>query len=383
MKRGRKRQFNPHIPKHIDQTAIPLDVYYDHRGAGCWYRLSLNEAGRRQRKNLCGANVTLSELHRIVEEISGIDRDSLAYVCEQFHQSEQFKALQKKTQDDYEYCRGVLVAVPTKLPGKNLGDLAAKKLTSPLVQRVIDKLAADGPSKAAHVLRYWRRLLKWGKNRGYVDENVAIGVEAPKERKHRPLPSPVVMANLIKFAHQQGQLTRGQKGACAPYLWYVIEISYLCRLRGIETVTLTDANETELGVQTNRRKGSRDNVVRWTPRLEAAWAAAKAVRADVWEKKRVPVPIHPEQRTLIVAAHGGPLQKSSLDTAWQRFITQAIEKGILAPEERFAMHGFKRRGITDTTGTRAEKQEASGHKSAAMLDVYDFSVPVVNPSGEG
>ena len=83
-----------------------------------------------------------------------------------------------------------------------------------------------------------------------------------------------------------------------------------------------------------------------------------------------------------MAAHGGPLQKSSLDTAWQRFITQAIEHGINTVEECFGMHGFKRRGITDTAGNRADKQQASGHKSVAMLDVYDFSVPVVNLSGE-
>lgn len=248
-------------------------------------------------------------------------------------------------------------------------------------QRVIDRIAEDGkPSKAAHALRYLRRLMQWGRNRGYVDTNPAQGIEAPKERKLRRLPEPAVMAALIGFAKQQGQLSRGEKGACAPYLWYVMEISYLCRLRGIETVTLTDSNETIEGVLTNRRKGSRDNVVRWTPRLRAAWEAAKKVRADIWEKKKMPVPIAAEQRRLIVAAHGGALQKTSLDTAWQRLVAQAIEKGVMTAEQRFGLHDFKRRGITDTKGTRADKQQASGHRSEGMLDVYDQSVPVVNPA---
>ncbi|MFK0924058.1 tyrosine recombinase XerC [Pseudomonas aeruginosa] len=382
MRRGRKRQANPHIPAHIDQASLPKDVYFDHRGAGCWYRLSMNEAGRRVRKNLCGATVTLAELHRIVEELQGIDRDSLRYLCEQYHASIRFTSLGQKTQEDYSYSRDVLLGVPTQLAGKTLGDLVVRKFTSPLVQRLIDKIAEQGtPSKAAHALRYLRLVLQWGKNRGFVDENVAKGIEAPKERKRRRLPAPAAMTQLIQFAYQQGQLVRGQKGACAPYLWYVMEISYLCRLRGIETVTLTDANETEEGVLTNRRKGSRDNIVRWTPRLRAAWDAAKKVRADVWEKKRMPVPIAADQRRLIVAAHGGPLRKSSLDTAWQRFITQALEKNIITAEERFGMHDLKRRGITDTPGTRGEKQEASGHRDESMLDVYDFSVPIVAPSG--
>lgn len=383
MRRGRKREHNPHIPAHIDQTALPGDVYFDHRGAGVWYRLSLNEAGRRTRKNLCGADVTLSELHRLVEEINGVDRDSLRFLCEQFHASEQFKALSSGTHDDYNYCRDILLAIPTKVPGKSLGDLSAKKMKSPLVQRVVDKIAAEGtPSKAAHVLRYWRRILQWGKNRGYVDDNAARGIEAPKERKQRRLPGPAVMARLVDYARQQGKLLRGEKGACSPYLWYVMEISYLCRLRGVETVTLTDANETEAGVLTNRRKGSRDNIVRWTPRLRAAWEAAKAARREVWAKRKVPVPLAAEQRRLVVATHGGPLRKSSLDTAWQRFITQAIEKGIITEAERFGLHDLKRRGITDSVGNRADKQEASGHRTPAMMDVYDLSVPVVNPAGE-
>lgn len=382
MKRGRKRKLNPDIPKHIDQRSLPRGVYYDARGSGVWYTLYVDEGGKQHRKNLAGSKATLSELHRLMEERSGVDRNSLAFLAEQYHQSQKFKSLKKKTQDGYYYARDVLLAIPTKL-GKPLGELAVRKFTPSLVQRLIDKIAEEGkPSKAAHALRYLRLLMQWGRNRGYVETNPAQGIEAPKERKQRRLPEPAVMVNLIQFAQQQGQLTRGEKGACAPYLWCVMEISYLCRLRGIETVTLTDANETPEGVLTNRRKGSRDNIVRWTPRLRAAWDAAKQLRSNIWEKKKMPVPNAAEQRPLIVAAHGGALQKTSLDTAWQRLVNQAIAKGIMTAEQRFGLHDFKRRGITDTEGTRADKQQASGHRSEGMLDVYDLSVPVVNPAAE-
>ncbi len=382
MKRGRKRKLNPDIPKHIDQSSLPRGVYYDARGSGVWYTLYVDEGGKQHRKNLAGSKATLSELHRLMEERSGVDRNSLAFLAEQYHQSQKFKSLKKKTQDGYYYARDVLLAIPTKL-GKPLGELAARKFTPSMVQRLIDKIAEEGkPSKAAHALRYLRLLMQWGRNRGYVETNPALGIEAPKERKQRRLPEPAVMVNLIQFAQQQGQLTRGEKGACAPYLWCVMEISYLCRLRGIETVTLTDANETPEGVLTNRRKGSRDNIVRWTPRLRAAWDAAKQLRSNIWEKKKMPAPNAAEQRPLIVAAHGGALQKTSLDTAWQRLVTQAIEKGIMTAEQKFGLHDFKRRGITDTEGTRADKQQASGHRSEGMLDVYDLSVPVVNPAGD-
>lgn len=220
--------------------------------------------------------------------------------------------------------------------------------------------------------------MQWGRNRGYLETNPAQGIEAPVERKQRRLPKPAVMASLIARARELGQLDRGQPGACPEYLSYVMELSYLCRLRGIETVTLSDANELEEGVLTNRRKGSRDNVVRWTP----AWDGAKAYRAKVWARTKAPMPILAERRFIIISAHGGALQKSSLDTTWQRFITKAIEAGAIAEADRFALHDLKRRGITDTPGNRADKQEASGHRDGSMMDVYDHSVPIVAPSAD-
>lgn len=43
-----------------------------------------------------------------------------------------------------------------------------------------------------------------------------------------------------------------------------------CRLHGIEVVTLSDANHAGAGAISNRRKGSRDDVARWTPDRRAA-----------------------------------------------------------------------------------------------------------------
>ncbi|GLE98047.1 hypothetical protein VNPA142037_54520 [Pseudomonas aeruginosa] len=69
-----------------------------------------------------------------------------------------------------------------------------------------------------------------GANRGYVDSNPAQGINTHRHDGANPAPR-----------------CGGQSGACAPYLWFVMEVSYLCRLHGIETVTLHDANETRKG----------------------------------------------------------------------------------------------------------------------------------------
>ena len=379
---ARRRKHNPRIPGHIDQGSIPAGVYFDHRGHGRWYLLHRDEAGRQRRQNIADARATLSELHRIVEQRHGIDRHSLRYLAERFHESAQYLELAAKTRADYDYCRATLLELPTKL-SRPMGELPTRQFTPALVQRLVDKIAAEGtPSKANHLLRYLRRLFRWGINRGYCDTNPAAGVEQAKERQQRRLPELTTIAALTAFAQERGQRTRGEKGACAPYLWIVMELAYILRLRGIEVVTLTDANATADGVQTNRRKGSRDNVVGWYPRLSAAWQAAADRREKIWKAKARPVPMHPEARPLIVAADGGELRKSSLDTAWQRLIKMAIEEQVITADQRFGLHDLKRRGITDTKGTRHAKQEASGHRSAAMMDTYDLSVPLVPHPGD-
>ncbi|MDL4862278.1 hypothetical protein NPJ88_008025 [Halomonas elongata] len=379
---GQKRRHNPAIPKHIDQARLPAGVYFDARGRGRWYVQHRDEAGRLRRNNIADAHATLSELHRIIEQRNSIDRESLRYLADQFHDSAQFKDLAPKSRQDYEWCRSVLVEMPTKL-GKPLGDLATRQFKPALVQRIVDKIAAEGtPSKANHLLRYLRRLFRWGINRGYCESNPAQGVESAKERQQRRLPEIETIDALTRFARERGQRTRGEKGACAPYLWIVMELAYICRLRGIEIITLTDANSTQEGVLTNRRKGSRDSVIRWYPRLRDAWAMATQRRNSIWASKGKAAPKHPGQRPLIVAADGESLRKSSLDTAWQRLIKMAIEEGVIAKEERFGLHDLKRRGITDTKGTRHDKLQASGHRSPAMMDVYDLSIPLVQWPGE-
>ncbi|KTB74252.1 hypothetical protein AO068_20785 [Pseudomonas sp. ICMP 3272] len=76
------------------------------------------------------------------------------------HLSDRYKKLSLNTHSDYCYSRDVLLGIPTRL-GKSLGDLLVKKFTAALIQRIVDRLADEGtPSKAAHVLRYLRRVLQ-------------------------------------------------------------------------------------------------------------------------------------------------------------------------------------------------------------------------------
>ena len=383
MTAGRKRKTQPTIPVFIDQDKIPRGIYWDRSGSGRWFVFQPAGDGKIKRKTIASCEARLSDLHQLSEELRGIDRTNLAWLLDQFNASEKFKKLAPRTRSDYAYLCKIAKALPTKT-GKPLGELVVARMTPPIVQRLVDKIAGGGtPTKANQLLRYLRRVFHWGVNRGHCPQNPARGIEQAKERQLRRLPTTDVTSRIVAFANERGSLQPHTRGSCAPYLWIMMELAFLCRLRGIEIVTLSDANATQDGLLTNRRKGSRDNVVRWTPRLRAAWDAATALRASALTRSRRPSAIRAEDRGLFVSQDGTPLLKSSLDTAWQRLMHSAIDAGVITAAERFGLHDLKRKGITDTPGTRADKQEASGHRSETMMDIYDRSVPQVDTPEEG
>lgn len=399
MTRGRKRAHNPTIPKHIDQAAIPAGIYWDRSGSGRWYVFDDCPEGsaRKRARTIAGPAALLSELHAIAEKRAGSDaRGTIGYVITQFEASEEFASLAAATRRDYEFCAKCIREFKTAM-GATLDTLTVDKLPTAAVQRIVESIAKGKPesrpgagdaipgkpAKANHVLRYMRRLFAWGKRFGHCATNPALGVKQAKEKKVHRMPEHAAFAAILAFARERGALKSHTKGSLPPYLAPLMEIAYACRMRGIEAVSLTEAHATAEGLRVSRVKGSRDNITRWDARLRAAWDEAIAVRAAILARpsnRSRPVPMRPEDRPVFVGQAGGPLSKSGLDNAFKDMNAAAIEAGIITADQRFTLHGLKHRGVTDTAGNRADKKAASGHKSDAMLDVYDHELAVVEPA---
>lgn len=377
--RGRTRKHNPTIPAHVDQASIPAGVYWDPSGKGRWY-VFIDKEGKPGRETIAGANARLSDLHRIAEQgKGGPTQGSVAWMLAKFHASSRFAQLAKATQRDYNVCRKIVEEFPTAI-GVRFGALVATRLTQTNVQRLHEKIVQQGhPAKANHVLRYLSRVYKWAGPHLGMASNPAKGIEQAQERQRRRLPSPAVYAAVIAYAREHGALKPHSRGSVPGYLWIVAELGYLCRLRGIETNTLVEAQGESEGLRTDRRKGSRNNIVEWSPRLRAAWTAALDYRKAIVDKRGQPDQLRPEHRFLFISEDGEPLTKSGLDSAWQRLMAKAIEDKIITEEQRFSLHDLKRKGGTDTAGTRADKQDALG-VTETMMNVYDLSVPRVKPS---
>lgn len=389
MGRGRKRKFNPNIPAHIDQEALPRGLYW---GDGRWYLVEDHpEGGRTRKRTVAYADARLSELHAIVEaSTSEHARGTLAYLCAAFAASTEFAELSADSKRDYRWCGEVASAYVLK-DGSCLGQMQISRMNVPLIQRLVETLAAGRPatklqpaiaprpSKANHVLRYLRRTFGWGIRHGLCDKNPAKGVRQVREKGDHRMPEPEVFAAVLAFAQERANRKPHTRGSIPPYLPAVMTLAYNLRLRGIEVTDLTDAHAEQAGVRSERRKGSRDNVTLWNDELRATWKWLATYRQEVTDEHKVPVPLKPERRRLLVSQSGTPLTKSALDSAWQRMIAMAIREEVITAEQRFGLHGLKHRGITDTAGNRADKQDAAGHATPEMTNRYAHDLPHVPP----
>ena len=108
----------------------------------------------------------------------------------------------------------------------------------------------------------------------------------------------------------------------------------------------------EKGLYTRRLKGSNDAITLWSDRLQGV--VDRGLRGQL----RVP------DMPIINNGKGSNIRVESFKTAWQRLMKKAELKGV----ERFTFQDLKAKGVSDFEG---DKKKASGHKSEAMVAVYD------------
>jgi len=381
MARPRSKQKN--YPSHIDSKKLPLGCYWDPSGKGHWYTRFKDDDGIARRAKIGGRDATMADLHRLIEEKDGVLIATFQWLVDEFERSPQFKGLAPATKKGYAHHSRVVTSHPSKNPRITLGQTERAKWTTPDIQKIIDSVAQSrGPSTAKHCYTVLKRVFNWGLNRGYSEKNPVQAIELPKERQRRRLPPIEVMNALIVFANERSKRKPKTEGSCPHYIALALELAYLNRLRGIEVFKTTDAQVLESGLECVRTKRSSDNTTKWNPRLRRAARSAQNLRDAIWSKKKRPYPIKPENRLLLVNTLGDPILQDSWQSAWKRFIALAIKEGVITKEQRFGLHDMKRRGATDTKGTKAEKMEATGHHSRQMLDIYDHSKPHVNASSE-
>jgi integrase len=343
--------------KEPNHHALPKYVYI-RRG---WYVFREHFEGGKLGKDikLCRDSAPLSEVWQKYEAIArpGAVRKTLDWLMAQYMASPQFAAKSPKTRKEYAANGRTLSGTKTK-SGDLFGQIDAERITPGAITRYADaRKKADGspaPVAANREIAFLSTCYSWAVARDILSKNPCIGAERnpekPRDRYVTEAEYQIVYTLATPWPHIQ----------CA------MEIAYLCRMRVGEVIGMRESDIKPDGVHVRRTKGSRDNITLWSPRLEAAIALSRSL----------PMPqARPINAHLVRNTRGEKYTRDGFESVWYKFMHDVVGDRV----EHFTFHDFKAAGISDTAG---DKQTASGHKTAAMVAVYNRKLARVKPSGE-
>lgn len=338
----RRRQRTKQLPNGIKPDALPSYVYWDDTGRGRWiWRKYDSQTKKTSAQRIAGPDATLREIWDAYEAITrATPADTLRELVKRFEASPAWADLAKTTRKDYENCRDAILATNLK-SGAAAADTRPADWTPGAVRSYVDRRAEHSRSRANHELRYLRRIFSWAYERDLLASNPARGVKALKESSRSRYVTEAEYIAFLRFVAPR-----------YPYLIPICELAYLCRLRLSEVLDLRRENIREDGLFAARRKGSKDALTGWTDRLRAAVQSALSLHGPIASVYLLP------------GASRGRMLESTVQTAWQRAMVDWASLG----NERWTIHDLKRAGVSDAKG---DKLAASGHRSAAMLKVYD------------
>lgn len=248
-----------------------------------------------------------------------------------------------------------------------LGDLHIKAINKPLFRALAERRLNDyraagnkGEVQVNREITLISSALSWAVSNlpelaelG-IHENPLLKIEKIKEHQ-----------NERYITDQEYEIQYQIAAEVSDYLQPVMELTYLTASRGIETLDLKLSDCSDIGIKTTRRKGSRDNIILWSPRLLAAKESALALH-----KSRKIRQLDPH---LIPGFSGGALAKSTLDAAFQR-LKQLMESRGLA-NTYFSLHLLKAKGVSDS-----DDKGIAGHVTEAMRQRYDVKVHEHKPA---
>jgi integrase len=290
---------------------------------------------------IAGPDATVADLWAAVQAWTAPEpTDTFRTLSERFQGSPIWADLAETTRRDYRLCHAAICGA-LLLDGRLFGDLPLSAWTPGAVRKYADKRGQTSRSRANHELRYLKRVFSWGYERDLCKSNLPKGVAGLSTPPRTRYVSDKEYVAFLEHAAPR-----------FPYLVPVCELAFLCRLRLSEVLDLRREHARDDGLFTARRKGSKDAVNAWSPRLKLAVQRALSLHGSI------------ASLYLIPGTSRGRMLESTVQTAWQRAMVDWAALG----NPRFTLHDLKRKGVSDADG---DKLAASGHRSAAMLKVYD------------
>jgi len=372
-KRGRKRS-SKYFPDTItNPEQLPDRVWFNKSGTGKWmldYTDPITSKKRSMR--ICSAQASLNEIWQASD--AAFQNNTLVVtflsLSNDFQKSIKWGELSPLTRDDYIGCHKKIIS--SKIGGQLLGDIPTEKWSIGLVRKYRDHRGQQSRSRANKELAYIKRIFSWACEYEKTKLNPAKGVSKLTITPRQHYADDKDYLFLLGIA----------KNSNYWYMPYMMELAYLCRMRLSEVTDFTDSDALEKGLLIRRRKGSKDNIVAWSPRLRTLWDNAICKRTDILSNKKQPLISKDNLRHVFISEKtGDKLQVSSVKTAKNRIdhAATALAKEMEIEYTHFYFHDLKRKGVSDTSGN---KLEASGHRSESMLKVYDVKPALVDEAGK-
>ena len=290
---------------------------------------------------------------------------TLNWLYQQYLQSRQYRQeIEAETRRRYQQC-SIILQEPIKIDGKpaTLGDLRSDHLKTTIVRKIMDKryerYQAEGKSGASQC----------NNEKALLSAMYAYGIQYIEELA--PLKNPC--HGVKKFAvDARTRYVTDEEYAIQyqfaqtlniPYLPIVMELSYLLAARGVEVTLLKIGDATDEGIIVRRKKGSRTTLIRWTPRLKAAWESAIAQHKNP----------HPDVKLLKAARGSGSVTKAAIDNTWQNLKNKMIGAGLA--HVYFWLHDLKRKGISDAADDKIAGHISDSTRSNYNVKIQQFDAP--------
>ena len=337
--------YRPRVPKG-KQDILPTD-----KSGFLRPPVKLGMVGDRE-QSILRAYITAKDR---IESAGDPDKGTLTWLKRKYLDSQRFKKLKPKVQDDYEGKLNRLMNFPAVINGvaSTVGQIRVHQITKPALRKLIDRMLEDyqgrgydGRSTINGQFRCLSAMLTYGmqyhESLG-LDHNPCIGIELQLENKRDRYITDEEYFIQHDFARLHG----------ADWLPVFFEHAYLLAARSVEVTDLTIDSVIEDGYIVERRKGSKDNVILFSIRLKEAYQAALALRKT--RKKQADF--------LIYTRGGKQLAHSTIGSAMQRLKAKMKKAGL--QDVYWTIHDLKRKGISD-----ASDVNIGGHKTEEMRQRY-------------
>lgn len=272
------------------------------------------------------------------------NEDFFEGLAESFFNSADFFELSVETQKDYRKYSQKVLAVFGKMPP---GSIKPEH-----IRKYMDKRGLKSRTQANREKAFISRVFRWGYERGMVKGNPCRGVKQFKEVARDRYITNAEYAALYSIS--------------PPVVQVAMELAYLCCARQADVLEMKKGQLIEEGILIKQSKTSVAQIKGWSPRLEAVIKSCAALT------------LKPGMSSIYVIHQpsGAKYTRDGFNSRWLK-AKQDAKAAFPELDFDFTFHDLKAKGISDLSGSLAEKQAISGHKNIEQTARYDRKIVVV------